>query len=60
MESGLQKKIMQSTPIAQIPEELYEQAEKMEEISKELKECAEVISAIDNKMQDIYRKIYSE
>lgn len=32
MDSGLQKKIMKSPPITQIPEELYEQAEKMEEL----------------------------
>ena len=32
MDTGLQKKVMESTPITQIPEELYEQAEKMEEL----------------------------
>ena len=32
MNRGLQKKIMDSTPITQIPEELYEQAEKIEEL----------------------------
>ncbi len=31
-----------------------------EKISAELKECAETINATDMKMQDIYRKIYSD
>ena len=32
MNKGLQRKHMESTPIAQIPEELFEQAEKMQEL----------------------------
>lgn len=32
MDTGLQRKLMESSPITQIPEELYEQAEKMEEL----------------------------
>lgn len=32
MDRGLQRKLMESTPIANIPEELYEQAGKMEEL----------------------------
>lgn len=32
MNRGLQRKLMEDTPIAQIPEELFEQAEKMEEL----------------------------
>ena len=32
MDRGLQRKLMEATPITQIPEELYEQAEKMDEL----------------------------
>ena len=32
MDRGLQRRILENTPIAPIPEELFEQAEKMEEL----------------------------